>query len=298
MKIKYLIVLILIIIMLFIIASYIFRYHVKSSEIYIIDSENLIQDGGFENFNGTVGDCCMKDKNSSMVFASKSLDAYEGNFSLNLTSYYQCACINKEVINFSNLDIYLLSFYYKGYNPRFCNWVGGNNKCRPENKFDSNQTWNKYQIITNFTNQSESDLIHFYADSSGDPVTNLYDDLQVHRLDPISWQEVLDMESQNQDFLANAPELVENNSYIILTKSDNIVKGERISDIKDGNAYYLISGTPEITLKFPVTEVIILVIMIVIVIRLLFKRSEEEIHESISRDLRRDVEKAIKFHGR
>jgi len=56
----------------------------------------------------------------------------------------------------------------------------------------------------------------------------------------------------------------------------------------------------EITLKFPITEVIILVIMIVIVIviRLLFKRSEEEIHESISRELRSDVEKAIKFHGR
>ncbi len=72
----------------------------------------------------------------------------------------------------------------------------------------------------------------------------LYDDLQVHRLDPISWQEVLDLESQNQDFLDNAPELAENNSYIILAKKDNIVhNAEFLSDSSDKtSAYYLVSG--------------------------------------------------------
>ena len=105
---------------------------------------------------------------------------------------------------------------------------------------------------------------------------------------------MLDIKSFDSDVLKNAPELAENNSYIILTNPDNLVNGEKLN----GQGYYLISGISEITLKFPVTEVIILVIMIVIVIRLLFKRSEEEIHESISRDLRKNIENTIKFHER
>ncbi len=300
-KIRYAFVIILIIIMIIVAGSYIFRYHVKPVEIYLIDSENLIDDGGFENFNMTPGDCCNSTPGDAKIYASESNDVFIDNHSLNLTAENHCACINKPIINFSNLDLYLLSFYFKGDNPRFCNYVSGENRCLPEYRFDLNQTWNKYQSILQFTNLSIGSLIHLYADSRGEPVTNLYDDLQVHRLDPISYDELLELESINSDFSKNAPELAENNTYIILTKKDNLVRnGEFLSDSAplSGFAYYLISGKPEITLKFPLTEIIILVIMMLIVIKLLFKKSEEEIHESIARELRRDIEKAIKFHGR
>ncbi|MBR9704868.1 hypothetical protein GOV12_05630 [Candidatus Pacearchaeota archaeon] len=84
------------------------------------------------------------------------------------------------------------------------------------------------------------------------------------------------------------------NQYVILTRSDNLVKNaEFLSSAEEGFSYYLIQGTPQITLKFPYTELIIIIILIIIVIRLLFKRSEYELkrvnhseHSESKRDVR------------
>ena len=96
-------------------------------------------------------------------------------------------------------------------------------------------------------------LIYFYADSDGTKtVTNLYDDLQVRKLIEI-----------NNNYNYN-----ESEEYIIKTKADNHVKGERISDIENGEAYFLIQGEPKVTIKFPITELIIILIMLIIIIRL------------------------------
>lgn len=276
-KTRYSIAIILIIVMLIIIGSIFFRYNVKPVECYVINSENLIDDGSFENFSQIPGDCCNTNSANSKVFASKSNNVYTGNYSLNLTSESQCACINKPLLNFSNSEYYLLFFYYKGNNPRFCNYVQGDNKCMPEIKFQGNDTWNKYQTILEFTNLSKNSLIHFYADSKGDPVTNLYDDLQVHKLTEISSNGLFTPDQQ----------------YVIKTNPDNHVNGgEKLND----NGYYLVVGKPDITLRFPWTEIIILVIIMIIVIRLLFKKQLNELEEDFSHKIRGDIEKTIKMY--
>lgn len=296
---RYTISIVLIIIVIGIGVSYFLSYHVKPQEIYLVDSENLIEDGGFENFSVSVWDCCPTNSGNASIFASQSNDSFKGKYSLNLTSFNHCSCINKPILNLSNLDIYILSFYYKGNNSRFCNWVSGDNACSPGLKLNSYDNWNKYNTILQFTNLSINSLIHFYADSSGQPVTNLYDDLQVHRLIPISYEDLLDEESFNQDAIEEgATELVDTNQYVILTKKDNIVhNGEYLSDSQSekGFGYYLVNGKPDITLRFPLTELIIAIILIAVVIRLIFKRSEDEIHEEHARKIRKDIEKRINY---
>jgi len=47
------------------------------------------------------------------------------------------------------------------------------------------------------------------------------------------------------------------------------------SDNADGKSTYLVSGAPDITLKFPWTEIIIVVIIIAIIVRLLIKKDEK-----------------------
>jgi hypothetical protein len=123
--------------------------------------------------------------------------------------------------------------------------------------------------------------------------------IQAHRLDPIDWNEVLDAESFNQEAIkAGAEEVADINQYVILTKKDNIVhNGEFLSDSpsESGFSYYLVSGMPEITLKFPITELIIVIILVIIIVRLLFKKSDEELHEEYARKLKKDIEKHIKI---
>jgi hypothetical protein len=56
-----------------------------------------------------------------------------------------------------------------------------------------------------------------------------------------------------------------------------------------------VAGKPEITLKFPITELIIVIILVIIIVRLLFKKSEEELQEEQAKKLRKDIERHIKF---
>ena len=103
-------------------------------------------------------------------------------------------------------------------------------------------------------------MIFFYADSSGETVTNLYDDLQVHRLIPISKPSSYNYNS--------------NEEYIFKTKADNNVQGELISEIdaKTGEAYFLAKGKPSITIKFPWSEMVFVLIIIVVIVRIMFKK--------------------------
>jgi len=264
-KIRYILAVVLIIGIIAIIGSTILRYNIEPNEIYRISGENLIPGGDFENFNKTAGDCCKTNPNASRVYEKKNSDAFEGTYSLNLTSEYQCACVSYPILEFNNTDKYLLSVYYKGDNPRFCNWVEGDRKCMPNKRLISEERWANHMEILEFTEKSTSSSIFLYADSrDGKTYTNLYDDLQVRRL----------IEIENQSEYQFNPE----EEYVIKTKADNRVVGEMISDVgDDGMAYFLVRGKPIVTLQFPWSEIVLVVIMLIVVIRLLFKRDDDEI---------------------
>lgn len=251
---------IIIILMIVIITSLYLNYRVKyPKEAYRIDRENLVLDGSFEDFNQTAGDCCNADPSRSKVFASKSTDAFDGRYSLNLTSRDQCACINKPSLDTEKNKKYLIYFSYKGSNPRYCNWVQGDNSCLQSGKLGESSEWMKYWGLLKYTNKSESSAIFFYADSNGyKSSTNLYDDLQIHKIYEIS----IDLQYN------------ENEQYVILTDPSNVVhNGEQLND----EGYYLVTGKPDITLRFPWAELVILLFMMLVVIRLLFKNPEKEI---------------------
>ena len=268
-KSSYLIVGVLLIGVIFIIISIFGRYSITSNEPYKIDKENLIEDGSFEDFNKEAWDCCPNNAGNASIFVSKCEDSFDGEYSLNLTSSNHCACTSKLVSNFSNIFNYLISFHYKGDNPRFCNWVEGDRKCLPNKILNSTKEWTKYKRVLVHAESSLSSLIVFYADSSGSPVTNLYDDLQVHKLIPIENPSEYEYNSEEE--------------YIFKTKADNNVKGEIISDVdaKTGEAYFLTTGKPYVTIKFPWSEIIIVIIIVLIIIRLLFKKQVLQTEEAI-----------------
>ncbi len=252
---RYILATILIIIMIIIISSLILRYHVKPREVYYIEKMDHIEDGGFENFNSSsAGDCCNANPNKSLVYASKSKDAIEGEYSLNLTSENQCSCTFKSVQKFDRESQYLLFFYYKGYSPRLCVWAGGDQNCIKNDRLIGSKEWKKYIKIITFTNKSIDSNIVFYADSDGtETTTNLYDDLQFHQL------------VQMDTSYTFKP----NEQYIIKTDSSNIVhNGDPLNEA----GYYLLTGKPDITLRFPWPELILLLFMMLVVIRLLFKK--------------------------
>ena len=128
--------------------------------------------------------------------------------------------------------------------------------------------------LLEFTNKSTSSNIYFYADSSGELRTNLYDDLRVRRLVPIT-------EPSNYNYQTGQ-------EYVIQTDSSNLVHninavklnedadaGKDDKNEKGNKARYLISGKPDITLKFPWTEIIIVVLVIAVIARLLIKKDEK-----------------------
>lgn len=252
---------IILLLMIGIISSLVLRYHVKPGEVFYLDKTNLIEDGSFENFNETVGDCCTTPENAreAKISAFKSIDAKDKYYSLNLTSSNHCACINKKVLDFDNSLTYLFSFYYKGDNPKICNWVSGDNACLPVKQYEKTANWSKYGSITKFTNKSTSAFIYIYSNSDGTKtVTNLYDDIEFHQLIQ------MDLSYNFKD----------NERYVIKTDPSNIVhNGEPLNDV----GYYLVTGKPDITIRFPWPELIILLFMMLIVIRLLFKKHPEQI---------------------
>jgi len=249
---KYTIIAIFFLAIILLAGSTFLKHHVEPTEVYKLDSENPIENGSFENFNQTAGDCCNGTSGNASIFATKSNDSYEGKYSLNLTSGNHCACIGKQIMNFTNLSMYLLSFYYKGDNSQICNWVGGNNQCIPNKIMNPSKEWNISNSLFIPSNNSISASITLYASSDGTrTVTNLYDDLQVHKLTQIN---------NSGPFFLNQP-------YVILTNKKNLVEdGEFLSDSSTelGSAYYLITGEPEITIKFPIKEIILIFSMILI----------------------------------
>ena len=259
---RYLLTFVLIVLIVAVIGFLIVNYNMPTREVYTLDETNLISDGSFENFNKTAGDCCNTNPNASRVYAFKSEDSIIGSYSLNLTSEYQCACSSFPVVNFDKYAKYLLSFYYKGDNPKFCNWANGKNKCLPVKFVNPNEEWTRYNEILLFDEQSLSSSIYLYADSrDGKTHTNLYDALEFHKLIPIE---------NPKDYKYNPEE-----EYIFKTKTNNnIHNAEMISEIdkKTAEAYYITKGKPNITIKFPWSEVVIVTVMLLIVVRLLFKK--------------------------
>ncbi|MBR9704871.1 hypothetical protein GOV12_05645 [Candidatus Pacearchaeota archaeon] len=304
--IRYTIATILIIIILAIITTFLINYNVNPIQTFQVDSENLITDGNFENFNDTANDCCNSASGNASFFSTPSTDSQSDEYSLNLTSYNHCACINKEINDFTNDSQYLISFYYKGNNPRYCNWVLDDKKCLSELDLNKTDTWTINRDIVTYTSDSISSSIFFYADSKGEPTTNLYDSLSVNRLFETSFEEIQEQELYEQEFAEfSGIETgygygTQPNQYVILTRSDNQVKNaEFLSSAEEGFSYYLIEGQPEITLKFPYTELIIIIILIVIVIRLLFKKSEYELkkihsaHHSEHQESKEDIRESF-----
>jgi hypothetical protein len=213
----------------------------------------IIASNSFENFESPARDCCENNKGESKISLLKSKDSILGNFSIGLVSENHCACINEPLKNFNKEDIYILKFYYKGDHPRFCSWFEGDKTCTPNKELEETDQWEQQKEILFPTEKTKGISIYFYADSDGTKtVTNYYDDLQVRKLIPIT----------------DTYNFQDNEEYIIKTKADNNVNGERISEIENGEAYFLIQGKPNVTIKFPLTELIIILIMLIIIIRL------------------------------
>ena len=171
MKIKnlsdWIVIVLLIFLLMTIIIFEVTRYQVTNYEVYYIAKINNIEDNSFERFNQKVVDCCTTPENAkeAIIFSSKSTDSYDGGYSLNLTSSNHCACTSFPVIGLDNPAKYLLTFYYKGDNPKFCNWVSGDNKCMPVKYVDSSREWAEHKEVLEFTEQSLASAIYFYADS-------------------------------------------------------------------------------------------------------------------------------------
>jgi hypothetical protein len=241
-----------ILLILFVIYS-IANYNVQPNNAYKMGDINLIKGGSFENFNETVLDCCNKNPNLSSINGEKSKESIFGEYSLNLTSQNQCACINLPIPNLDKNYLFLISFYTKGDNPKYCHWNPTENRCISSEEYPKTENWLKHIEISQGIDSNTPSSVYFYADSDGTKtVTNLYDDLQVRKLIPIE-------EPYNYN---------ESEEYIIKTKADNHVNGERISDIENGEAYFITKGEPKVTIKFPITELITILIMLIIIIRL------------------------------
>ena len=226
---RYILAIILLTAIVSLITITIMNYRIVPLELYQLDSENLMNDGGFENFNQPVGDCCNSNPGQSRVFASQSLDAFEGSYSLNLTSENHCACVFKPITKFVNSEKYLLSFYYKGNNPSTCIWVTGENICKKEGgNLEKTFQWKEFRAFLQFTNNSENVLVHFYADSSGEQVTNLYDSLEVRWLIPVK------VSYYNFSFK-------DNEQYVIKTDSANVIHNTQAEKLND-DGYYIVTG--------------------------------------------------------
>ena len=140
---RYILATLLIIIMVVIIGSLVLRYHIQPNKVYYLDQNNLIEDNSFESITQIIGDCCDGARGNASISLSESTDAFDGKYSLNLTSKNHCACINKPIVKIYNNQNYLFSFYYKGDSPRFCIWVTKDNKCLQERSFEETNTWKK-----------------------------------------------------------------------------------------------------------------------------------------------------------
>jgi hypothetical protein len=218
-----------------------------SHQAYVFNSSNLVADASFELFNKTAGDCCNSNPNASRVYASKSLDAYSGDYSLLLQSSRQCACVSFPVINFSNSSIYFASFYYKGDNPSICAWIAGEKRCNPKKDYIKSVKWQNYQFILEPTSNATAISMFFYAKSDGKKnVSDWYDKLEVYRLAPVDQVPV-------------------DNFYVV-----KVFDNTKLAGIPLGNNYYLISG--RLAKAFPIYKFILLVVSLAILAYLLLRK--------------------------
>lgn len=219
----------------------------KSVEAYTVHS---IQKVSFEEFNESAGDCCNRNPNASKVFALRSEVAHEGAFSLMLVSLNQCACASVLLNNFSTTDSYLVSFYYKGENPRYCSWFYGDDKCNTHAHMNSSEDWLQFTSIETPSEKTTNIRLFFYADSNGSfKAVNYYDNLEVFRLEPFNSSQLFS----------------ENESYVIEIDQNHYIKnGEIIQD----NTYF-VKGIPNIKRKIPETQ-IFLISLIFVVVALIF----------------------------
>jgi hypothetical protein len=245
----------IILLILNLILSFIMNYYVVPNEVYKLTDNNLIEDGSFENFNETVGDCCNSNPEKSKVFAFKSSDSIKDSYSLNLKSEFQCACYNKPITGYDKKEKIFFEFYYKGTNPRYCLWSEGDKKCLAAGTLDSGKSWNKMQKIVELSESSNLIYLFFYSDSEGSIIAdNFYDGLSIKKITLL----------RNKSIFSN------NEEYIFKTKKGNNVKGSLILE-ESGYEYYLTKGKPIITLKIPWYELIISIIMLFVSVRILYK---------------------------
>jgi hypothetical protein len=248
---------ILLLIIFIIIGSTTFlKYQIISYESYIIGLNDFAIDGSFENYELiSPGDCCKTKLGQPEIFGSiTNFTSSLGNSSLNLTSKNHCACISRKIDNFNAENIYYITASYKGDNPRIGIHLFGPESHLIEKKFGvSNSEWKIFQQVITFSDSTQDTVINLYADSDGTKtVTNYYDNIRVRKLIAID---------NNYNFQNDT-------KYIIKTKEDNNVNGEIISEIKNGEAYFLIEGKPKVTIKFPLIELIIILIILLIIGRL------------------------------
>jgi hypothetical protein len=218
-----------------------------------IETDNLVNDGSFENFSKSPGDCCNNFPGEKKIYASQSKEAILGNYSLNLTSISHCACIAKKIEDLNISSKYYISTYYKGDNPRIYLAMLGPNSWEGDHKFDSTEKWIKHQIIISKISEDVKGVSVGFHSSSNDglPKSNLYDALQVNKL--VQIQEPFNYQKDEE--------------YIIKTKTYNKVNGEQIESINSeiGEVYFLITGEPKVTIKFPLTELIIILMILIII---------------------------------
>ncbi len=68
---------------------------------------------------------------------------------------------------------------------------------------------------------------------------------------------------------------------------------QEIDPLNDAG-YYLVTGKPDITLRFPWPELILLLFMMLVVIRLLFKKEVVRTEKAVARDIKR-IESAMRY---
>ncbi|MDP2925335.1 MAG: hypothetical protein Q8N99_03110 [Nanoarchaeota archaeon] len=240
----------LIVLLLF---SYYINLNIFPEETYRLSRENMIYDGSFENFVENVSDCCSNMPGKEDISALKSPDSIDKYFSLNLTSSNHCACINKEVDKIEKEKKYIFSFFYKGDNAHVCLLAEADNNCSIMIKVGKSREWNESVNIFS-VKKSQKASVYFYADSGGEKISsNFYDKAEIRELTKIS---------------GKGP-FMENVKYVIKTKKTYTVNGYMIGEAEDNKAYFLITGKPKISEKFPINDFIALLIMIYIIIRIL-----------------------------
>ena len=176
--------------------------------------DNLIEDGDIEEGRWWgPGDCCCRECSctasatcsqitggqycncpnapggSCQFTLTRSTDAIQGKYSLNLTGRNACSCSAQRVHYFEVGKKYKISFWYKHVEgpdcPRYCVWVEGRNVCDPYEALcdakSKDGNWHYYEKVFTVQPGTTGLVPHFYGGDGDDTKfsTNLYDDIRV-----------------------------------------------------------------------------------------------------------------------